>query len=258
MINTNLQTIRLLCLASFFLISQNSFAEQVLPEFTAKYSIHYLGIKGAEASYSLSYEDDGYRFRQNTHLVGLARLFANDTVDAVSQIDKINGKLLLTKYSYTQTGREKNKNEDINIVWHTEGDSAEGKVNGIVRSKEIEYDIRSPIWDALSFQVPLMIDANKDKKEYPYQALLNGEIDTYNFILNTVTSTVYSGKEYQTLQMTRHDPKKNEQLHIWLIPELNNIPVLIKNYRDGKVHSSMHLDSVSFGNNQALLNNSFE
>jgi len=103
-----------------------------------------------------------------------------------------------------------------------------------------------------------MIEANKDKKEYPYQALLNGEIDTYNFILNTVTSTVYSGKEYQTLQMTRHDPKKNEQLHIWLIPELNNIPVLIENYRDGKAHSSMHLDSVSFGDDQALVNNSFK
>ena len=52
--------------------------------------------------------------------------------------------------------------------------------------------------------------------------------------------------------MVRIDPHKNRQLHIWLIPELHNIPVIIENYRDGKEHSRMQLESVQFNNESPL------
>ncbi len=98
-----------------------------------------------------------------------------------------------------------------------------------------------------------MIEANKNIKEYPYKAILKGKIDTYNFILTSIKKVNYADNDYQALQMIRSDPHRNRQLHIWLIPKLNNIPVLIETYRKGKVHSSVVLESVQFDDKKPLV-----
>ncbi|MCK4834494.1 MAG: hypothetical protein KAT12_06940, partial [Gammaproteobacteria bacterium] len=87
-----------------------------------------------------------------------------------------------------------------------------------------------------------------DIKEYPYRAIIKGEIDDYIFVLTSNKKIQFAGKEYKSIQLVRTDPEKNRQLHLWLIPELDNIPVIIENYRNGKEHSRMQLESVSFNN----------
>jgi len=230
------------------LLTTPVFARHQLPEFSAQYAIQKYGIKLAEAHYQLSYTDDGYKLTQDTKLVGLASMFANDTVSAVSYVEETGDNLLLTKHQYIQTGREKNKNEDLTILWNTHKNTLRGKINGIVRSKEIHLKTDSEVWDILSFQIPLMIEANERVKEYPYRAILSGEIDRYNFILNSVKNISFAEKEYKAIQLIRTDSKKNRQLHIWLIPELYNIPVIIENYRNGEIHSRMQLEKLSFNN----------
>jgi len=253
-----LNKFKFLCALALLLSGQLLHAGHALPEFKAKYSVYYLGIKGAEANYVLSYNGAGYRFAQDTHLVGIASLFAKDSVSTYSLIDSIDGKLLLSKHIYIQTGREDNKDEDISITWQTADGKLDGKVSGVVRSRKISHQVTSPVWEFLSFQVPLMIEANENRKEYPYNALLKGEIDTYNFVLQSSKIVKYAGKEYQSLQMVRKDPNRDYQLHIWLLPELHNIPVLVENYRNGSVHSSMKLESVSFDASKAIANNAIE
>jgi len=250
----SLASIILSCLIalSAALFSSTALATPALPEFSATYGIEKFNMKLAEAHYQLSYTDRGYKFTQNTKLHGFASMFANDTVSAISYIDKSNDNLLLTKHQYTQTGREENKDEDINILWQTPKNTLRGKITGIVRSKTIEHKIDAEIWDALSFQIPLMIEANENIKQYPYQAILKGEIDTYNFVLSAVKMVTFANKEYRTLQLIRTDPKRNRQLHIWLLPELHNIPYRIINYRDGKEHSRGQLESVSFNNQKPI------
>jgi len=239
----------------FFLLafSNSLFAAHALPEFSAHYAIQKFGIKLAEATYQLSYTDTGYKFEQSTELYGIASAFASDTISAISYVDEIRGNLLLTKHTYIQTGREKNRNENIDILWNTYKNSLKGKITGIVRSKEINLKTDSEIWEVLSFQIPLMIEAKAEIKEYPYQAILKGEIDTYKFILTSSKKISYAGKKYQALQMVRTDPRKNRQLHIWLIPKLHNIPIIIENYRDGKEHSRMQLENVQFDADKPLI-----
>ncbi len=243
------------------LFTHNVFAAHTLPEFTAKYAIQKFNTKLAEAHYQLSYTDKGYKFTQNTKLVGITSLFADDTASIVSYIDIVGDNLLLTKHSYTQTGRKKNRDENFNILWNTHKNTLNGKITGVVRNNKIDLRVNSEVWDILSFQIPLMIEANENTKEYPYQAILKGKIKDYNFILISNKKIIFAGKEYKAIQITRKDPDKNRQLHIWLIPALNNIPVIIENYRNGKKHSRMQLESVSFNNkttytDQQINNNS--
>lgn len=244
----NIHTLKLIVLFVTTLFSYNLFAGHALPEFNARYAIQKYGIKLAEAHYHLTYTDKGYKFTQDTELSGLASMFASDSVSAVSYVDAIGDNLLLTKHIYIQTGREKNRDEDINILWNTYKNTLTGKITGIVRSKEIDLRTNAEIWDVLSFQIPLMIEANEIIKEYPYRAILKGEIDNYTFILTSSKKIIFAGKEYKILQLVRTDPDKDRQLHIWLIPALNNIPIIIENYRDGKLHSRGQLESVSFNN----------
>ncbi|MCF6194958.1 MAG: DUF3108 domain-containing protein, partial [Kangiellaceae bacterium] len=158
--------------------------------------------------------------------------------------------LLLRKHVYTQTGREKNRDEDIDILWNSYKNTLKGKISGVARGKKIDLRINSEIWDILSFQIPLMIEASENVKEYPYEAIIGGEINDYNFVLTSQKKIHFAGKEYKAIQLVRSDPKRDRQLHIWLIPALHNIPVIIENYRDGKEHSRMQLESVSFNHEQ--------
>lgn len=235
------------------LFSYNLSAARALPEFSAKYAIQKFNLKLATAHYQLSHTDRGYKFSQNTELFGVASMFASDTVSVVSYIDKIGDNLLLTKHSYKQTGREKNKDEEINILWNTHKNMLSGKITGTVRSKKIELRTNAEIWEILSFQIPLMIEAKENIKEYPYRAILKGEIDDYNFILSASKKMSFAGKEYKIIQLIRTDPKRDRQLHIWLIPELHNIPAIVENYRDGKIHSRMIIESVSFNNEKPFI-----
>ena len=249
---TNIQTLKVIAVFITALFSHTLFAAYALPEFSAKYAIQKYGIKLAEAHYQLHYTNSGYKISQNTKLSGFAAMFANDTVSASSFVDVLGDNLLLTKHSYRQTGKEKNRDEDINIDWQTDKNKHKGKITGKVRSEAINFETTTEIWDALSFQIPLMIEADKDRKEYPYKAILKGEINTYNFVLTSTKKISFADKEYQSLQMVRTDPNKNRQLHLWLVPELHNIPIIIESYRDGKQHSRAQLESVQFNNESPL------
>jgi len=250
---SGLQLLKLSTILVAALFSHTVFAGYAYPEYKAQYAIQKFGIKLAEARYQLSHTKTGYKFSQHTNLVGIASMFRNDTISVESYVDQVGDELLLQKHSYKQTGEEKNKDEDFSIRWDTAKDKTIGRITGIVRSREISLDTNTPIWDVLSFQIPLMIEANKDIKEYPYRALLDGEIDTYNFVLTASKKITFAGKEYEILQFVRSDPKKDRQLHIWLAPALHNMPMIVENYRDGKEHSRMQIESLQFNDEKPLI-----
>lgn len=234
------------------LFSTSLFAARALPEFSANYAVQKYGTKLAQARYQLSYTASGYKFTHNTELYGFASMLGNDTVSAESFIDEKDGHLLLTKYNYVQTGKEKNKDENFDILWQTNKKTIAGKITGIARNKELSLKTDSEVWEALSFQIPLMIDANRDIKEYLYKAIIKGKIDTYKFVLASSKKISFAGNEYQALQMVRKDLQKNRELHIWLVPKLHNIPIVIENYRKGKQHSRLQLENVQFNNEEKL------
>ncbi|MCG6937457.1 MAG: DUF3108 domain-containing protein [Gammaproteobacteria bacterium] len=250
---SHLKKLQPVILLFVLLFSHTLLAARALPEFKAAYAVQKFGMKLAEAHYQLSYTDAGYKFTQNTELYGFASLFADDSISAFSLINTAGDNLLLTKYHFVQTGSDTNENEDIDILWNTYKNTLKGEITGVVKGKKINVTTDTEIWEALSFQIPLMIEAKKDVKEYPYKAILDGEIDTYNFVLTSSEKIGFAGKQYQSLHVVRSDPVKDRKLHIWLLPELHNIPVIVENYRDGKLHSRLQLESIQFGNAKPLI-----
>ena len=253
MLLNSIKNITTTTLASIMLFSQSLLAAQALPEFNAKYGIEKFGIKAAEATYQLSYTDKGYKFVQNTKLTGIAKVFNSSTVSAVSYVDKVGDNLLLTNYEYVRTGSKKDRDEKLSILWNTHKNMLRGEITGTVRGKKVKLTTDSEIWEILSFQIPLMIEANQTVKEYPYKALLKGEINTYNFVLSATKKIRFAGKPYQAIELVRTDPHKDRQLRIWLIPKLHNIPVIIENHKDGDLDSLMRLERVQFNSEKPFI-----
>lgn len=245
------------CLLSS-LVSSNALGTYELPEFTAKYAVKKFGIKLAEAKYRLRYTQTGYKLLQNTDLYGLAVYLSDYAVAAESHVDKNSDSLLLRKHIYVLSGSDEDKDEDIDFFWNIEDRTISGTVTGIVRGQKINVEAEDETWDLLSFQIPLMIEAKKDLKEYSYNAILRGEINKYTFELKEVKKVTFANREYSALRMVCPDPKRDRELHIWLLPELHNIPVLIENYREGRVHYSGSLESVQFNDDAPILDESTE
>lgn len=235
------------------LLSFNVFAIHALPEFSAKYAVQKFGIKLAEAHYRLNYTETGYKLTQNTDLYGIAVYLSNYAVAAVSYVDEDGDNLLLRKHTYILSGSDEDKNEDIDILWRTPKNTLSGSITGVVRGQEISLATDSETWDLLSFQIPLMIEANKNVKEYPYNAILTGKIDQYTFELAGIKKITFGNKEYDALHMVCPDQNRNRQLHVWLVPALHNIPVIIENYRNDRVHFRAELESLSFNNEKPYI-----
>ena len=236
--------------------AQTSAVNHQLPEFTARYAITKFDIKLASATYSLKYSDTGYVMTQYTSLYGMAALFRDDTVSATSVVDKVDGQLRLKSFNYIQTGKEKDRDEKLNFSYQNSSKGSNDEpvthITGVSRNKAIDIHTRGTVWDVLSFQIPLMLEANKATHQYPYMAVLGGELDEYTFVLSGEKSYEFAGKSYQLLNMVRTDKAKNRALHIWLAPELHNLPVIIENYRDGKLHSRMQLERVQFNRKKPI------
>jgi hypothetical protein len=250
---------RIVLAAALFTINIPAFADNTdttrkLPEFKAVYTISKYGIDIAEATYKLKHTDKGYKFTQHTKLIGIASLLRNDTVSASSDISQTSNGLLLTQFKYVQTGEEKNRNEDFTINWQRSNQELNGEIKGVVRGKPIDLKVKQPVWEALSFQIPMMLEANEKTAEYRYYALLTGELDTYFFKLTTSKTLSFAGKKYHALELVRKDPKKDRELRIWIIPELHNIPAVVENMRDGKQFSLMEIKSVKFDHDTLLSN----
>jgi hypothetical protein len=253
---------RIAAMIAILFVTMPVFADQKLPEFTAIYAVKKYGIKLAEATYQLQHTPDGYRFSQHTKLDGVAAMFRDDSVAAVSLVEQTDRGLLLKQHEYIQTGKEKNRDENFSIEW-SQGDKLTGHITGIVRSEAVDLQTDQPVWDVLSFQLPLMTEASADQKTYPYYALLKGELDTYFFNLVGTETVHFAGKDYTTLELVRKNEAKKRELRIWLIPELHNMPAKVENLRDGKQHSLMEIESLQFAGsppmkNQDNNNNDFE
>ena len=239
-----------------------------LPDFDARYAITKYGIKLAEARYRLQATAEGYRMEQHTRLYGMAALFRHDTVDASSRIERRDGQLLLRAFNYRQTGEEKNRDESLQFDYEKAGGNAQTKqaegaaspqasqwltrIHGVSHGKPVAIETRGPVWDVLSFQLPLMLRANRQTREIPLMAVLNGELDQYHFRRIGETDYVFAGKTRKLLKLTRRNHDGSRELQIWLAPSLHNLPVVVENYRDGELHSRMHLEAVRFDHQPEL------
>lgn len=223
------------------------------PEFTATYSAHTYGMTVAQATYNLKHSNNGLKFTQHSKPSGFATFFTDDELYETSLLSMHNGQLLLNEYSYTQKGSKYNKNINLKINWNDSDDkNITGNASGTVEGEPVQININAPVWDTLSFQIPIMMNYDESITEPKHSVLVKGKLKTYLFTAHGTETVSINDRVFNTMKVETKSVDNDKPLFLWIAPKLNNIPVKIEKWKKGKPHITMLLNSATFPSNKDL------
>ena len=230
-----------------FITTPLSTARELPDEFTANYALEMFGTVMARAEYKLVHSENGLYMTQSTRPAGLVALLRDDKIDVRSDMVITDGQILLVKYDYRHTGDDKDRDVRFQIDWRSDAERGlVGKVIGVHEGKQVDIDIDTPVWDPLSIQVPIMLDTQKQLPPHEHGLFMKGEFKHYLFENHGREKIVSNGEEFDTIKVAGRETKRDRAMYVWLAPALNNLPVKIEQWKEGKLKSTVVLESVSF------------
>jgi len=245
--------INLTFLLAFVITPVMSAVNELPHEFSANYALEMYGTVLARATYTLEHTEDGLSMTQSTRPAGLVALLRNDKIDVRSDMVVSNGQLLLVNYDYTHSGDEKDRDVRFKINWQNNNkQELAGTAVGISEGQEVKFNIDQPVWDPLSIQVPIMIDAARNMPPHEHSMFLKGEFKHYLFENHGDETISFNGKKYVALKIAGRETKRDRAMYAWIVPELHYIPIKIEQWKNGKLKSTVLLESVSFEKNGEL------
>lgn len=232
-----------------FITPTLSAARELPDEFTANYALEMFGTVMARAEYKLVHSNNGLYMTQSTRPAGLVALLRDDKIDVRSDMIISDGQILLVKYAYKHTGDDKDRDVSFQIDWRSDAEHGlVGKVVGIHQGKQVNFDVDMPVWDPLSIQVPIMLDTKKHLPPHEHGLFMKGEFKHYLFENHGSEKIVSNGEEFDTVKVAGRETERDRAMYVWLVPALNNLPVKIEQWKEGKLKSTVRLESVSFVN----------
>jgi len=212
-----------------------SIAAQELTDFSANYLVMLNGIQAGDLKQRLSTNVDGSRtFSSATQAQGIFAFFKPDLVEESSTWLMVNNKIQPQHYLYQRSGGKKDKYLKLDFDW---------------QSQQLSIDDQNHPWqlalepytlDKLVYQLALMKDLSKDKKQYHYRIADGGKIKTYtiDFMDEEMVSTPLG--KIKTIKLKRlRDETSKRQTILWCAPTLNFLPVKLEHTeKDGTVFTA--------------------
>lgn len=223
-----------------------SAARELPREFTANYALEIFGTVLARATYTLQHTENGLTMTQSTRPVGLVALLRKDRIDVRSDMVVNDGRLLLVNYDYTHTGDDEDRNVRLEIKWQANhNQELSGRATGVYEGRKVDLQIDKPVWDPLSIQVPIMLDAEKNLPPHDHGLFMKGEFKDYRFENLGQETVRFDGTKFDAVKIVGRETERDRAMYVWMLPELNNMPVKIEQWKDGKLKSTVTLESVS-------------
>lgn len=241
---------KLFLLMALFQYSFAAPANELPQEFTANYVLKMSGTVLARATYTLEHTDKGLTMKQSTRPTGLIALLRDDKIDVRSDMIVDQGRLLLVNYDYTHTGDHKDRDISFKIDWKTNHkQELVGKATGIYEGKHVDIEVDNPVWDPLSIQVPIMLEAGKNLPPHELGLFMKGEFKHYMFENNGSETVTYNGTQLNAVKVAGRETKRDRAMLVWMLPDYHNIPIKIEQWKNGKLKSTVLLESVTFDEN---------
>lgn len=223
------------------------------PEFSASYDAQSYGIIIARATYKLKHKGKDIRFTQHSAPTGLTAFLSDDELEETSHLSLHKNNLLLDEYHYVHKGSDEDHDIHLKIKWDASNNNElSGEVNGVAKGKPIQLKVNEPIWDTLSFQIPVMMDDITQKNTRQYSILIKGELKTYTFVTHGSEKIDVNNNIIKTIKIERQS-SNGKPLFLWVAPSLHNLPVKIEKWKKGKPHITMLLNSAFFPADKSLL-----
>lgn len=239
--------INTLSLLACFLTPVVAPAKMLPHEFTADYEVEVYGIVLARATHKVEHTDNGLSMEVYTRPAGLMSLVSDDEVVVRADLVTNNGQLLLVNYEYTHTGDEEDDDVRFNIVWQNNHEQKLiGKGTGIYDGEKINIDFDKPIWDPLSAQALIIVNADKNIAQQEHGLFLKGGLKHYLFENHGKETISFNKTEFTALKTVIKETERDRIIFVWMVPEIKNIPIKYERWKNGKLQSAILLRSVTF------------
>ena len=212
---------------SLFLLSE-SFAEP--KPFTARYELLLNQIPVGSQKLALEQTQSSNHYLLSTSLRPnrLAKLFHNNTRKELSEFSWENY-ILSHHYQLERDDKKDKLYAELMFDWPNE------RVINDVAGERWQMKIPQGTLDKLNVQIALMHDLANGKKNMRYDIADGGKLKSWLFEVVAEQTIRTAGKSFKTLKVKRIREDKDRTTYLWCAPELNYLPVQIKQYeRDSK------------------------
>lgn len=224
-------------------------ANELPHKFVANYTLEMFGITLAKATHKLEQTEKGLSMEVVSYPVGLLAFLYDGHVDIRSDVAMDNGQLLLVNHDYTHSEDEENTTVRYKIDWLNDREKGPaGNITGIYKGEALNISSDEPVWDPLSIQALIIINADNESASYEHGLLMKGELKHY-VIENLGKDTInYNGTDMTALKTLIKEAERDRVIYVWMLPEYHNIPVKYEHWKNGDHTSTVLLQSVTFEN----------
>ncbi len=206
--------------------------------FQAQYQLKKAGLALGIAQFELkAMADNLWRYRSSIQPSGVARLFTQDSFSEASTVLISEGNIVPAGYQYQRTG-SKAETARVDYDWdkHRATFTRNGKSKTIAISKQHQ--------DRYSLVLSLMQASAQGQQAMTYP-VIDKSMKTRTYKRDGEETITTPLGEQATIRIIQSGSGKR-QVHYWLCPALNYIPVRIEQFRKGKSQLTMTLKSLDW------------
>ncbi len=210
-----------------------------VPAFTAHYTIYGKGLPLGEGLISLAANGaNGYRMRSEVQPTGLAALLVDAKVDENATGTITGDNVQPTEYRQVRT--DKDGTETIGAAF----DWQQFQVDATVNDQATRLPVREGVVDPLSLHLKVMMDLKRDALPDHYSFIDDDEIKTYSIRLEGEETLETPLGDLRTVKISQNRPGNSRITSLWFAPELDYLPVQIRQEKKGKEVLRMEIKSV--------------
>lgn len=193
----------------------------------AQYKVKIAVISG-QLNTELRRTDDGYSAQHVVKATGLARMFTSGTIDVSSTFTTGSNGVRPVSY-HAVDSITKEPEAHIRFDWAT------NQASGTVGEDEVQLQLDGVSHDAVSIQYELMHDLLNGGPSSDY-VIFDVDKMLPVTVSNTGKKTVKTkAGSYDVIGIQHHRADKSRTTTLWCAPELDYLPVIIEQHRDGKL-----------------------
>lgn len=205
---------------------------------SAEYKVRFNVISG-QLNTDLRLTADGYVATHSIAPTGMARLFTRGSVVESSTFSSNDAGVIPVAYQSNDSLSRDKDQVDVRFDWHD--NLASGTVNG----NDFESTLEGLSHDRVSIQYQLMHDLLNDSPDKQYRLFDVDKLKSLN--IRTLGSREVSvGAGTFTAIGVQHQTENSSRITtLWCVKELDYLPVIIEQHRNGKLRVQATLQSYS-------------
>ena len=204
-----------------------SFASQSLKTHSAQYEVKISFITGL-LNTELKKDNKNFIARHIIEPTELSKVISRGTLDVTSTFQMVSGNVKPIYFKAIDTIRNK-PDIDLNFDWKT------FLVKGTIGKKLVEIQFKDIVHDNVSIQYELMSDLKSDTLKKRYKLFDANKLKVVNIkkIEKKQIKTIVG--DFKTIGIQHQKEGSSQITTLWCAEELDYLPVLIEQHRNGKI-----------------------